>query len=202
MYKYTTKIKLLLAVETIWGVWCYSWIITGLLAYFGGLSWLWPIASFLTIPAILATAKPIPPSTDVKKKRLPSWLAWASTPDFDLPGDFEEPTVERLYSLFYPINKKLAWFVTSWYWIGYRNVGHGILWNSGHFTPKHPQHLTPDELDKYGTGIKQKKVGPFWVMWGCKTVKDRLNTQQIGQGYWAVPWYSIRLKKRDFGGQS
>lgn len=178
---YPTKVKALLALQTIWR-----------------------LVAWFFVPFILLTAKPVKhQESDVIRRELPNWLKWASTPDYHLPGDFDEPAVKRIYNFLFQFSERVAWFVTSWYWIGFRNVGHGILWNSGHPTPMHPQHLTSAELDEYKTRIHQRKVGPLWVMWGYKTVEDRLHTLGIrlpADWYWAVPWYSIRFKKRDLGG--
>lgn len=61
---------------------------------------------------------------DVQRYRLPSWLAWAETPDEHLPGGLYEPTVAKIYNRF-------GWVVCSLYWLLLRNVGQGLLWPRG-----------------------------------------------------------------------
>jgi hypothetical protein len=156
----------------------------------------WRLTAWTVVPAFLLFAKKVT-APGYQKYTLPKCLQWAQTPDYLLPGDLlGEPSVKWVYD-------HLGWFITSWYWIGYRNVGHGILWNSGHPTPDFPQHMSEEQLEKYGTQIRQTKIGFLWVMWGFKTVNDELNTQNLQSGwYWAVPWYSVRLSKRDLGGSN
>ncbi|WP_020208994.1 DUF7338 family protein [Gilvimarinus chinensis] len=203
---WTTKIKFLLVAETLWSVWIALPLLGLPLMLLGWISPVLWVASILTVPAMLALSKSglsrNPETPNKRIRHLPSWMDWAETPDYELPGDFAEPTVKKLHDTIAKLSKPLAWFITSWYWIGFRNVGHGITWNSGHPTPSFPQHLTAEELEQYGTEVKQKRIGFLWLMWGFKTVNDRLNTQSSipDDWYWAVPWYSIRFRKRDLGG--
>lgn len=45
---------------------------------------------------------------------------WATTPDdMTIPQGLYEPTVKKIYD-------KYGWFISTWYWLGFRNVGHGI----------------------------------------------------------------------------
>lgn len=46
---------------------------------------------------------------------------WATTPDdMKIPQGLYEPTVKKIYDRF-------GWFVSAWYWLGFRNAGHGIV---------------------------------------------------------------------------
>lgn len=151
----------------------------------------WSLVAWLVVPFFLIFAERISSSADgIKRYALPRFLRWAETPDEHLPGGMYEPTVEKLYMC-------AGWFITSWYWLALRNVGHGILWDQGWAVPCYPQHMTPEQMAQYGTQVQQRRILGLWFMWGAKTAADTLKTKHLEKGwYWAVPWWSVRLKKR------
>lgn len=58
---------------------------------------------------------------------LPRWLSWFSTPDERLPGAMYEPTVAAMHA-------KWGKWVTSWYWLGFRNCLMGLAVQLGKTT--------------------------------------------------------------------
>ncbi|WP_339898223.1 hypothetical protein [uncultured Gilvimarinus sp.] len=191
---FTKKVIGLLALQFIWRTLPLLSLTTGALLNWSGLIdtslWWWGLTPIAIVPASLLFAKRIEGDTDVKRYALPRALKWMETPDEHLPGGMYEPTVAWLYG-------HLGWFVTSWYWLSWRNVGHGITWDSGWPVPMYQMHMTPEQLDEYGTRIYQRRVFGLWFMWGAKTVNDKLDTKHLEDDwYWAVPWWSVRLKKR------
>ena len=58
---------------------------------------------------------------------LPDWLSWFQTPDERLPGDTCEAAVKDMFL------KRGKW-ITSWYWLGVRNIAMGLAVAMGHET--------------------------------------------------------------------
>ena len=58
---------------------------------------------------------------------LPWWLSWFQTPDERLPGDTCEAAVKEMYI-------KHGQWITSWYWLGVRNIAMGLAVYMGHET--------------------------------------------------------------------
>lgn len=115
-----------------------------------------------------------------KLRRLPSWARWFETPDdITLPGGLYEPTVYKIY-------QKYGWFISSWLWLGLRNICHSVMWNQGH------------EVFSFERKEIVKIIGPFKLIYGYKVVQDwyELKTKyRDGKvGLWAVPRITIRMK--------
>lgn len=72
----------------------------------------------------------------IPRYRLPSWLAWAETPDEYLPGGMYEKPVAWIYRHFGAI-------ASSMYWVLLRNVGGGVMW--GRAVPLGP--IYPANID-------------------------------------------------------
>lgn len=91
---------------------------------------LWRLAAPFVVPFMLRKAEKTDVITshhdqpNIQRYRLPAKWAWVETPDEHLPGGMYEPTVAKLY-------KSFGWFITSWYWLGLRNVGQGLLFPYG-----------------------------------------------------------------------
>ena len=159
------------------------------------LMFVWRLCAWLFMPLFLLFARKTDEQTThyaqpvVQRYRLPPWLAWAESPDEHLPGGLYEPTVRRIYERF-------GWFVSSWYWLGLRNVGNGIVWALGHEVPLPLKHMTPIEQAWYGVWRKQRVILGIRFMWGWETVRDWHNTK-TSQGYWAVPHVTARLAGQD-----
>lgn len=115
-----------------------------------------------------------------KLRRLPSWASWFETPDdITLPGGLYEPTVYKIY-------QKYGWFISSWYWLGLRNIAHGVMWNQG-------RHVYSRERIEV-----VKELGPFKLIYGYKVVNDwyklKIGYNNGDVGLWAVPRITIRMK--------
>lgn len=91
---------------------------------------LWRLAAPFVVPFMLRKAVKTDVITshhaqpNIQRYRLPKKWEWVETPDEHLPGGMYEPTVAKLY-------KRFGWFITSWYWLGLRNVGQGLLFPHG-----------------------------------------------------------------------
>ena len=146
--------------------------------YLWTLKQLWRIPAPFIVPILLIWEK---------GGRLPAPLFFATTPDELLPGDLTIPKVRWIYD-------HLGRFATSWYWIGWRNVGHGITWRCGKPVPKPIWFMNPAEQGKYGLWEKVDKVGIFYIHKGWKTVPNPLSNDR-GKPFWAIPRVSIRFSE-------
>ena len=110
---------------------------------------------------------------------LPLWLKFIETPDDVLiPGGLYEETVYSIY-------KKYGWFISQWYWWGFRNVGHGFHYKYG---------FPVSELE--GQKYKKSKVfGIFEVRYGHKVLRDWY--QIWGLDHYAIPRFTVRLVKKE-----
>ena len=80
------------------------------------------------------------------------WAAFAETPDEHLPGGLYEPTQLKIYERF-------GWFIASWYWLAWRNVGHRMRWDKGFAVPSNIRQLSAEEQAKYGIWKPGKLTG-------------------------------------------
>ncbi len=160
---------------------------------------LWTLIAWLVVPVLLLLfARKTDKKTthyaqdpSIQRYELPKWLKWMETPDELLPGGMYEPTVEKIY-------KKLGWFLCSWYWIGFRNIGHGITWSCGKEVPRPMTFMSHDELEQYGLFERSKVVLGLRFVWGWKAVADHYNLKVKTVGArWAVPRFTIRLANQD-----
>lgn len=157
---------------------------------------IWRLSAWLLMPLLLLFARKTDQVTthygqpQVPRYRLPYWLAWAESPDEHLPGGLYEPTVMRIYERF-------GWFISSWYWLGFRNVGNGIVWGLGHEVPMALKSMTTDDMARYGVWRKQRVVLGVRFIWGWETVRDWHSTKTKSQGFWAVPHVTARLAGQD-----
>lgn len=153
-----------------------------------------PVVFFL-MPIILLFAKSTTQETThygqppIKRYRLPKWLSVFETPDEHLPGGLYEPTVFKMY-------EKWGWFITSWYWIGLRNVLHGWQWRFGIEIPKKMRDLTQSERDMFRIWEKEYVVGPIKFLFGWRSKNDHY-LSYTKSGHFAVPRFSVRLNKQD-----
>lgn len=114
-------------------------------------------------------------------RRLPSWLKFMETPDDQLiPSGLYEPTVLKIY-------KKYGWFISQWYWLGFRNVGHGLFYKLGFDVTGWPEERI--ELLK-----KKKEFGPFEIRYGHKILTDWYLV--YGGSLYAMPRFTIRLRNK------
>lgn len=124
---------------------------------------------------------------NIKRYKLPKYFSWMETPDELLPCGMYEPTCEKIYN-------KFGKYVASWYWIGLRNVGHGISWTLGKEVPKKIKSISTLELQQFGLFTTTYKVLGIKFMLGWKTYNDWYRTKTV-EGYWAVPFVTIRFNK-------
>ncbi len=125
----------------------------------------------------------------IQRYVLPKWLQWAATPDEHLPGGMYEPAVLAVY-------EKTNWFVSSWNWLGVRNMGAGIPWGQAIPVPNYFHKLT--DAQKRGHGIWQKSI-PLWLVeirYGWWVFKDNYSLH-TDKGFVAVPHITLRRKGRD-----
>jgi hypothetical protein len=115
---------------------------------------------------------------DIQRYKLPDCLSLVETPDEYLPGGTYEPTVKSIYDTW-------GWFVCSWYWLAWRNVGHGMIWSLGHAV----DGKSPAYQDKI------KFYGPIAVLTGWKIMRDWHGIYTDKWGFWAVPRFSVRLAR-------
>lgn len=118
---------------------------------------LWRIPAPFVVPFFLLFARKTDYVTthlaqpSVQRYVLPDWLFWASTPDETLPAGLYEPTALKIY-------KVVGWFLTSWYWLGIRNVGSGIMWKRaiplGAIYNKDIDHNNPNVLKAVAEQVK------------------------------------------------
>lgn len=113
----------------------------------------------------------------VQRYRLPKWMFPLETPDELLPGGLYEPTVQKIYDRF-------GWFVTAWYWIGWRNVGCGLWWLNG----------TPADND-IRTRVERRALG-LKLITGYSICRDRYRVMSDSPE-WKVPVFSLRLSSQD-----
>ena len=111
-----------------------------------------------------------------KMRRLPRSLKFLETPDDQLiPSGLYEDTVLNIY-------KKYGWFISQWYWLGFRNVGHGFFYKYGYNTDQEPTSNL----------VKTKDFGPFQIRYGHKILRDWYGV--FGGEYYAMPRFTIRFK--------
>jgi hypothetical protein len=124
-----------------------------------------------------------------KPKWLPTWLDWFNTPDESLPGDLRnEPTVKWVYD-------KFGWYVCTWYWLGLRNVLHGLAWRYGKPATNYLVHLTADQQREQGVHRTERRVGPLVIISGYGVHVDKFH-KFTKNWFWAVPTVSIRFYKK------
>lgn len=115
-------------------------------------------------------------------RKLPKFFNFVITPDDILiPSGLYEPTVYNIY-------KKYGWFISQWYWWGFRNCGHWIMWSEGY--------------EAKNANYKFKVIGPFKFIWGEKLVQDwyELKFKYIyptRPRLVCVPRVSVRIKEKD-----
>lgn len=129
---------------------------------------LWRIPAPFVVPIFLLFAKKTDKVTThlgqpvVQRYELPPCLSWAETPDEYIGGcGLYEPTVAWIY-------KRFGWFITSWYWIGLRNVGGSIMWRRGILLGPIYQDLddyTKEAIDGRADEVRAKH-GLTPVKWG------------------------------------
>ena len=116
----------------------------------------------------------------VNMRRLPYVFKWMETPDDQLiPSGLYEDTVLSIY-------KRFGWFVSQWYWLGLRNVGHGIFYPFGF-------DISDWDTAKIEALKKTKTVGPFEIRFGHKILNDWYGV--YGGTMYAMPRFTIRIKK-------
>ena len=151
---------------------------------------LWRLVAWAIVPFFILFAKktehPWNHKDGVQYRKLPDCLAWAGTPDMHLPGDLR---IEKVWWIY----KHLGWFAAAWYWIGYRNVGHGIMWPLGKKVTTPIWFMTDFEKERYGVWKEVKKVGFLYIHIGYKTPIDPYYKGER-QVFWALPRVSIRFK--------
>ena len=124
---------------------------------------------------------------DVQRYQLPKLFRFAETPDEYLPGGLYEPTVRSIYD-------KVGWYLTSYYWLTYRNCGHGITWGMGKEVPNYLANLSEEQQKQLGIYRKVTKVlGLYWIS-GWKVVRD-WQSVSTNKGFWAVPIFTVRAKQ-------
>lgn len=113
---------------------------------------------------------------------LPKWAAWFSTPDARLPGGLYEQTVLKM------LNDK-GRFLTSWYWLGFRNRAHGF---AAMFSKPatEAQYLVPEMFGMcdYGGGLwkYRKALGPLILKAGYRIYKS------VGGTFYASPCLTLQ----------
>ena len=80
------------------------------------------VVVFITVAAPLLVLLALPLMKKDKANIFPAWLQWLNTYD-DLGCDqgMYEPHVKW-------VNDHLGWYVKTWYWLGLRNSGYGLMW--------------------------------------------------------------------------
>lgn len=150
-----------------------------------------PIGWLLTFLAVATAKWETEPRFDQWGKvstiraKLRKGFRWLGTMDDDLPGGTYEPTVAKML-------EKRGKFLTSWYWIGWRNTAHGfrqifsIPSDEISYTVNTPEGegTRPD-----GTWWKIRRMGPFIYQTGFRIYK------YLDGSYWATP--TATVKKRD-----
>lgn len=126
---------------------------------------------------------------------LPKWLSWLATPDERFPGGTYEPTVlEKL--------KKYGKFLTSWYWITWRNAGHGYRKKFAKPSDEASYNvrvkLLPGETLAFGT----RQDGTVWrlklILWGKFVYQTGSRVYKFVDGsYWSIPTETIKRHKND-----
>ncbi len=162
------------------------------------------LVAWFVVPVVLFFAKKTKDTAypdydpNIKKYKLPSWGKWIGTPDdILLPAGLYEPTVVKIYN-------KLGWWLTSYYWLAFRNIGHGITWHVGKVIPKPVDEMSEEEQREYDVFEEEKIFLIFKIKYGYKSVKDYYGdktgkpaTNWKDVGYVAVPRFTIRLKWQD-----
>lgn len=150
------------------------------------------LAPLLLVPIALCFAKRTDDRTThygqdpgIQRYRLPRAFRFLETPDELLPGGMYEPTVLQIYN-------RLGWWLCSWYWLGLRNVGHGMWWRFGKSVPLHLKHMTLEQQKEYGVFSRERTFWKFRCVYGWKTVNDWYSLQ-TQRGILAVPRFTIRL---------
>ena len=157
---------------------------------------IWRILAPLIVPILLLFARETNVKTNhygqpqVKRYRLPRWAAFAETPDEHLPGGLYEPTQLKIYERF-------GWFIASWYWLAWRNVGHRMRWDKGFAVPSNIRQLSAEEQAKYGIWKTRETYGPFVLIRGYQVKNDWFG-EYSDNGLWAVPQLTIRLASQDW----
>lgn len=137
----------------------------------------------------------------IQRYRLPRPAGWMETPDMHLPGALYEPTIYALYDRWLRGTKRLtrsdevaewvATFVTSWEWIGVRNVGQAILWRFG----REVESMDDAELKT----IKLNLIFMTrYIVYGSEVNTDDM-LKWTKTGYWLVPGY-FSFRKSPKGG--
>lgn len=146
----------------------------------------------LIVPFALLFAKKTDAKADhhgqdplIKRYVLPKFFKWLETPDEMLPGGLYEPTMLNIYN-------RYGWWVSSWIWLGFRNVCHGLWWPLGKEVPKKLREMSPEEQVDAGIHSTATQFLGLKILTGWKTVNDRYSTKTKG-GIWAVPRVSVRL---------
>jgi hypothetical protein len=124
----------------------------------------------------------------IQRYVLPKAFWWMETPDELLPGGMYEPTVKTIYD-------ECGWFICSWYWIGIRNVLHGLRWSFGREASKDIDLMSEDQKRNEDFYEVTKKVLFIYVIYGWKTYHDHYKLSAKKSGEWAVPFVTIRFKK-------
>lgn len=94
---------------------------------------IWPLKITADLLGSLAAMVLVPfvvPFADRYTGRLPRAFWWLETPDNRLPGDLKEPTVRKVYERF-------GFYLTSVYWLGWRNRAYGLSCRLGVRPEKH-----------------------------------------------------------------
>lgn len=156
------------------------------------LKYIWRLVAWAVVPIMLLLARPVDRNLSdhddtyngdqIPRYNLPGWLKWAETPDMHLPGGLYEPTVKRFYGWIREHwGERVAKYCTGWYWLGWRNAGHGIPW-----------YLVGEPTD--GRDPRRDKVfnlRVFYIKYGWKTARDWYSTK-TPKGYVAIPRFSLR----------
>jgi hypothetical protein len=83
-------------------------------------SYYWKVAVSLVASLLAPVVVPFALIFTSKESRhLPRLFQWWDTPDQELPGDLNKPLIKKRY-------EKRGFFLTSWYWLGWRNRAYGL----------------------------------------------------------------------------
>lgn len=150
------------------------------------------LAPLLLVPIALCFARKTDEKTahygqdpNLQRYRLPQAFFFLETPDEHLPGGLYEPTVQKIYD-------RCGWWICSWYWLGLRNVGHGMWWRYGKEVSKHIRHMSAEEQVELGIYSRERKLWLIKFKYGWKSVND-WHSVKTEKGIWAVPRFSVRL---------
>jgi hypothetical protein len=122
----------------------------------------------------------------IQRYTLPKPFKWLLTPDEDLAGGMYEPTVKKIYD-------KFGWYICSWYWIGFRNQGQGLLWTQGFEVTEMDYFIKKHMGDKPLSKFPTRRINLYWfkIVFEWEIAHDHY-LDYTTTGYFAIPKMSLK----------